>query len=58
MNKKNNPKNVKNINVTIRMTASDIQKLDSIVECSKLTRANVLRALVNKSKPCTKLRKD
>ena len=58
MKKAKNPQDVKNINVTIRMTIADMQKLNEIVQCTKLSKGNVIRSLIHKSKPCVKLKKD
>ena len=58
MRKKKDPQDVKNVNVTIRMNKADMQKLSEIVECTKLSKGNVIRSLIHKSKPCVKLKKD
>ena len=58
MKKAKNSKEIKNVNVTIRMAASDMQKLNEIVQCTKLSKGNVIRSLIHKSKPCVKLKKD
>ena len=58
MNRKKNQEDVKNINVTIRMTSASISKLDAIADCSGLSRANVIRELVKASVTCDHLKKD
>ena len=58
MRKRKDPKDVKDVNVTIRMNKADMQKLREIVECTKLSKGNVIRSLIHKSKPCVKLKKD
>lgn len=58
MNRKSNPEDVKNINLTIRMTSASISKLDAIVQCSGLSRANVVRELIKTSVTCDQLKKD
>ena len=58
MRKTKDLKDIKNINVTIRMTVADMQKLNEIVQCTKLSKGNVIRSLIHKSKPCVKLNKD
>ena len=58
MNQNRNPKNVKSLNVTIRMTKADIEKLDMIADYNDISRANAMRALIRKSRANTKLLKD
>tara|TARA_R110002049_G_scaffold144725_2_gene306980 strand:+ start:1632 stop:1808 length:177 start_codon:yes stop_codon:yes gene_type:complete len=58
MIKRKDPKVIKNTNVTIRMAEADMQKLQEIVECTKLSKGNVIRELIHKSKPCVELNKD
>ena len=58
MNQNRNPKNVKSLNVTIRMTEADIEKLDIIADYNDISRANAMRALVRKSRANTRLLKD
>tara|TARA_R110000796_G_scaffold22802_1_gene65751 strand:+ start:285 stop:461 length:177 start_codon:yes stop_codon:yes gene_type:complete len=58
MNQNRNPKNVKSLNVTIRMTEADIEKLDIIADYNDISRANAMRALVRKSRVNSKLLKD
>lgn len=58
MNRKANPEDVKAVQITIKLTQADKDKLDAIAECSKITQGNVIRALIKKSRPCARLSKD
>ena len=58
MNRNRNPKNVKTHNLTIRITAEDMQKLDAVADYNDITRANAMRGLIRKSRANTKLLKD
>ena len=58
MSKRKNPETIKNTNVTIRMNEVDMNKLLEIVECTKLSKGNIIRELIHKAKPCVKLKKD
>ena len=58
MNKKANPEDVKAVQITIKLTQLEKDKLDAIAKCNKITQGNVLRELVKRSRTCARLTKD
>lgn len=58
MNRKNDKDLVKSKNLTIRLTQSELHKLDAVADYNNITRANAMRGLIRKSRANTRLLKD
>ena len=58
MNKKANPEEVKAVQITIKLTQEDKDKLDAVAKRNSITRSNVLRELIKRSSLCEILDKD
>ena len=52
MNKKANPEDVKKLQITIKLTRSDLDRLEMMANCNEITKASVIRTLIWKTKPC------
>lgn len=52
MNRKANPEDVKKLQITIRLTKADLDRLEMMSSCNEITRGSVIRTLIHKNKIC------